>query len=179
MAMMTTIVAAMMMMQSEKNFKGVMYMSNSSDVVFNYQRVVSPHPMRKLDAGFKTTGRVCLALRRPGKDRDKTKPATYRAAFSFCHPSDQFDKGVARRIASGRLHSSQPKNSFEFSMPGDASLVDVIKKAYELALDDTRVVGLSQDKKREIKFSPTWILEKFHAEDGQRSVFSPGFTYKK
>lgn len=150
-------------------------MSNSNDVIFNYQRVVSPHPRNKRYATYKTSGRVCLALRRPGKDRDKTQPATYRAAFSFCHPSDQFDKRVARQIASGRLQSSHPKNSFEFTMPGDAPLGEVIETAYKLAVDASHVVGVSQDKKREVTFSPTWVLDML----ADNSRLSPGFHYKK
>lgn len=69
-----------------------------SDIIYGYFKV----PTKKGD-GF-----VCIRVDRPPKGHS----GNCKASFSFCSPSDQFSRPLARRIANCRMESG---HHFQFS----------------------------------------------------------------
>lgn len=90
-----------------------------SDIVFKYYKVNVP-ALISLDLGYlsqkdyisqtgpkdnyipkNTVGKICVRIERPPlASKDPVK--RYNVSYSFCSPTDQFKRSLARKIASGR-----------------------------------------------------------------------------
>jgi|SRR3989304_1125419 len=106
----------------------------------------------KATVGKNKYGYVCIALQIPPKG---TKPIDCKAGFSFCSPSDLFNKKIARKIAEGRLYvwkdnyivkGFNPRLRFTFIPEKEPfSIIDVFIKALAILIFDNTV--------------PKWLLK--------------------
>lgn len=135
-----------------------------NDCVFGYFRVTIPSQQNSRKKYMASrVGYICIQLRRPPKN--SMGEQEYEASFAFCSPLDQFNKKLARVIASQRMQIHHPQSTFKFmfNRTPTTKLNEVFQHALNIAFGKQkqsrgrwRGNGL---EKPEIPFCPEWLTE--------------------
>ena len=105
--------------------------------------------LSKLDYVCNIKGRVCVQIKRPPKNSPGKQ--TYEVSYSFCSPEDNFNRKIARKIASGR-------GRVEIQSDKPLKVNEVSKTAIDLLFDASKVNsrGFRQFESYTL---PKWLTE--------------------